>query len=95
MDINAKTPKLLALIISALLFLVVLVQNSQIVEFHILFWTIRMSLIILIFLFMLIGAALSSGSYYLFRVKRRKKQSSVSPQTGLNRGAPTPQSPPQ
>ena len=48
-------PKVIAILIIVVLFVIVLLQNTQVVSLRLLFWTISMSRIIIFPLVMLIG----------------------------------------
>ena len=65
-------PRQLLILLLALIFLVIVIQNSGVAQVRILFWTISMSLIILLLLTGLIGFAVG---YMLrrYRAERRDK----------------------
>ena len=64
-----KPKQIIILIISALL-LVILLQNTQVINFNILFWTISMSQIVLMVLVMILSFALGYFTHHM--VQRRK-----------------------
>lgn len=64
------TPKQIVILILAALLLIILVQNTQVINFHILFWTISMSQIILMALIIILSFVLGYFTHYL--VHRRK-----------------------
>jgi len=64
-----KKPKLIASLVVAVLFLIFLLQNTQVVTLHIYFWKISMSQIILIPLSVLLGFALG---YVVARITGKK-----------------------
>ncbi len=63
-------PKQIVILILAVLLLIILLQNTQVISFHILFWTLRMSQIILMVIVIILSFALGYFSHYL--VRRRK-----------------------
>ena len=54
-------PKIISLLVSIILFLVFLIQNTQVVTLRLYFWKISMSQIILIPLVLILGFALGYG----------------------------------
>jgi uncharacterized integral membrane protein len=64
-----KRPKLIASLVVAVLFLIFLLQNTQVVTLRIYFWKISMSQIILIPLSVLLGFALG---YVVARITGKK-----------------------
>lgn len=63
-------PKQIVILILAVLLLIILIQNTQIINFHILFWTISMSQIILMLIVIILSFALGYFSHYV--IGRRK-----------------------
>ena len=53
-----KNPKVIASVVVAALFIVLLIQNTQVVTFRLYFWTISISQIILIPLVLILGFVL-------------------------------------
>jgi len=47
-------PKLIAILVMVVLFIIILIQNTQVIDLNLFFWTISMSQIILI-VFVLLG----------------------------------------
>lgn len=62
-------PKTIIFIILAIVFLIVLLQNTQIVDVQFLFWKFTMSRIILIALIMLVGLILG---FIIAEVRRKR-----------------------
>ncbi len=62
-------PKTIIFIILAVVFLIVLLQNTQIVDVQFLFWKLTMSRIILIALIMLVGLILG---FIISEVRRKR-----------------------
>jgi uncharacterized integral membrane protein len=69
-------PKIIIILILIALFLVIVVQNTQVVEFQLLFWKFAMSRIIVISFMMLIGFVLG---YLVARMEKdtKKKKSTL------------------
>lgn len=67
-------PKQIILLIIALLLLIILIQNAGVIDFRILFWTIRMSHIVLLVVVIILSFALGYFSHYMVQ---RKKSSGV------------------
>lgn len=63
-------PKLISALVVIILFVVFLVQNTQMVTLRLYFWKISMSQIILILLVLLVGFALG---YIVAKVTKQKK----------------------
>lgn len=63
-------PKQIIILILAILLMIILFQNTQVINFHILFWTISMSQIILLLLVIFLSFSLGYFTHYL--VKRGK-----------------------
>lgn len=70
-------PKQIVILVIAILLLIILLQNTQVISFHILFWTISMSQIVLMALVIILSFALGYFSHYLTgrRKAAQKKQS--------------------
>jgi uncharacterized integral membrane protein len=64
-------PKIIIILILIALFLVIVVQNTQVVEFQLLFWKFAMSRIIVISFMMLIGFVLG---YLVARMEKYTKK---------------------
>jgi uncharacterized integral membrane protein len=64
-------PKIIIILILIALFLVIVVQNTQVVEFQLLFWKFAMSRIIVISFMMLIGFVLG---YLVARMEKDTKK---------------------
>ncbi|MEF9426504.1 MAG: LapA family protein [Candidatus Mariimomonas ferrooxydans] len=67
-------PKHIAIIILTVLFLVILVQNTQVVTFRIFFWKIEVSQIILIFFVAIAGFAAGFISSKIIGRHRNEKK---------------------
>ncbi len=65
-------PKMIAILILTILLVVVVVQNSNVAEVHLLFWKISMSMIILIFFVALIGFALGYLAHHFLRGAKKE-----------------------
>ena len=65
-----KNPKLITVVVVAILFLIFLMQNTQMVTLRLYFWKIAMSQVILILLVMLIGFVIG---YVLKNWKKKKR----------------------
>lgn len=63
-------PKLFILLVVIILFLIFLIQNTQVVTLHLYFWKISMSQIILIPLVLILGFIVG---YIVARFTRKKK----------------------
>ncbi len=63
-------PKLIAILVITLLFLIVLGQNAHVVTLNLLFWSISVSQIILILFALLIGFALGYITSEVIKVRR-------------------------
>ncbi|MBW6516714.1 MAG: LapA family protein [Candidatus Cloacimonetes bacterium] len=63
-------PKIILLIVLAIIFIILIVQNSKPIEVDILFWSINMSQIIVFFLILLIGFV---GGYIVAKLENRRK----------------------
>jgi uncharacterized integral membrane protein len=70
-------PKQVVIFVIAALLLIILLQNTQVINFHILFWKISMSQIILMLIIIILSFALGYFSHYLIgrRKTAQKKQS--------------------
>jgi len=68
-------PKRIFLAIIAILLIIILVQNTRVINIHILFWTISMSQIILLFIVSLIAFLIGYFSHLLFSKKKRQNNS--------------------
>ncbi len=66
-------PKIIIVLVLILLFLIILAQNTQVVNFRILFWTISMSQIILLAFSVLIGFVIG----YLTSTFSKKQSSKI------------------
>lgn len=66
-------PKIVAILILSIVLIVFVVQNSNVADVHLLFWTISMSMIILIFSVALIGFAIGYLTHH-FVIERKKKE---------------------
>ena len=62
--------KLVSLLVLAVLLLIILVQNSRAVTFHVLFWYLDISLVLLIMFATLIGFAFGYVASEVIRAKR-------------------------
>lgn len=69
-------PKRIFLAIIAILLIIILVQNTRVINIHILFWTISMSQIILLFIVSLIAFLIGYFAHLLFSKKQRQNNSS-------------------
>ena len=67
-------PKIIIILILIALFLVIVVQNTQVVEFQLLFWKFAMSRIIVISFMMLIGFVLGYLVARMEKETKKKKQ---------------------
>jgi len=63
-------PKIVALLILSVIFIILIVQNSKPIEVNILFWTITMSQIIVFFLILLIGFL---GGYFVAKLESKHR----------------------
>ena len=61
-------PKIILLIVLAIIFVVLIVQNSRPIEVELLFWNIQMSQVIIFFLILLIGFI---GGYIVAKLETR------------------------
>lgn len=68
------TPKQIAIIVAGVLFLIILLQNTQMVTLHLLFWPISMSQIILLMMMLIFGFILG---YFMHSLRLKKKSSSM------------------
>ena len=66
-------PKMFAILILAILLLVIVIQNSNSADVHLLFWKISMSMIILIFFVALIGFTLGYLAHHFIVERKRNK----------------------
>ena len=66
-------PKQVAILILGLALVVIIVQNSNVAEVHLLFWKVSMSMIILIFFVAFIGFAIGYLSHHFIMERRKKK----------------------
>lgn len=64
-------PKIIIILILIVLFLVIVIQNTQVVEFQLLFWKFAMSRIIVISFMMLVGFVLG---YLVARMEKEAKR---------------------
>jgi len=64
-------PKQIVILVLAVLLLVIVIQNSDVASVKLLFWTVSMSLIVLIFFVALIGFAIGYLLHH-FVVERKK-----------------------
>ncbi|MFO7951427.1 MAG: LapA family protein [Bacillota bacterium] len=62
-------PKVVVILVLVILFLIILIQNTHVTDLHLFFWSIRMSQIILIALF-LVGGFITG---YLTSMLTRKR----------------------
>lgn len=67
-------PKIIIILILIAFFLVIVVQNTQVVEFQLLFWKFAMSRIIVISFMMLIGFVLGYLVARMEKETKKKKQ---------------------
>ncbi len=65
--------KMTAILVLAILLIVIVVQNSNVAEVHLLFWKISMSMIILIFFVALIGFALGYLAHHFLKGAKKDK----------------------
>lgn len=72
-------PKQITILVIAVLFLIVLLQNTQVVTFSLLFWEVRMSQIILLPLMLALGFI---GGYLTHSIRQRRKQGNTSGKGG-------------
>ena len=74
------TPRFVTIVILVLLILVIVVQNTDVVTFEFLFWSVSMSQIILIPLMLLIGFVIGLLTQaYLSRRKDKRLQHVITP----------------
>ncbi len=66
-------PKMVAILILAILLTVIVVQNSNVAELHLLFWKLSMSMIILIFFVAIIGFAMGYLAHHFIGERKRNK----------------------
>lgn len=66
-------PKMVVILILAIVLIVFVVQNSNVADVHLFFWTVSMSMIILIFFVALIGFAIGYLTHH-FVIERKKKE---------------------
>ena len=66
-------PKMVAILILAILLLVIVIQNSNAVDVHLLFWKISMSMIILIFFVALIGFVIGYLAHHFIMERKKNK----------------------
>ncbi|MCD4777202.1 MAG: LapA family protein [Candidatus Aegiribacteria sp.] len=66
-------PKMVAILILAVVLVVFVIQNSNVADVHLFFWTISMSMIILIFFVALIGFAIGYLTHH-FVIERKNKK---------------------
>ena len=64
------TPKQITILVASVLFLIVLLQNTQMVTLHLLFWSVSMSQIILFLMMLAFGFILGYFSHTL-RLKKK------------------------
>ena len=65
-----KNPKLITVVVVAILFLIFLMQNTQMVTLRLYFWKIAISQVVLILLVMLMGFVIG----YVFKKWKKKKR---------------------
>ncbi|RMG63963.1 MAG: LapA family protein [Calditrichaeota bacterium] len=80
------------LIIVAALFIAVLLQNTEPVTLQLLFWSVSMSLIILVFILLLLGFVLGYVSHSLITRRKASRQGAQPPTapSGAGPGSPLP-----
>jgi len=66
------TAKFIILLIAVVLALIILVQNTHVVEFSLLFWSVNMSMVVLVLLMLLIGFVLGFIAAKLCGRKKRE-----------------------
>jgi uncharacterized integral membrane protein len=66
-------PKMVAILILVTVLVVFIVQNTNVADVHLLFWTISMSIIILLFFVALLGFAIGYLAHH-FITERKKKE---------------------
>ena len=66
--------KLIILLVVLLLALIVLFQNTHVVAFRLLFWSVEMSMVVLVLLILVIGFAIG---FVLAKLTGRSKRESV------------------
>ncbi len=66
-------PKMLIILILAILLTVIIIQNSNAADVHLLFWKISMSMIILIFFAALIGFVIGYLTHHFIMERKRNK----------------------
>ncbi len=66
-------PKIAAILFLAIILIVFIVQNSNVADVHFLFWTISMSMIILIFFVAVIGFAIGYLAHH-FVLERKNNR---------------------
>ncbi|MEN8209287.1 MAG: LapA family protein [Candidatus Fermentibacteria bacterium] len=66
-------PKVIIILILAILLTVIIIQNSKAADVHLLFWKISMSMIILIFLVALIGFTIGYLAHHFIVERKRNK----------------------
>lgn len=64
-------PKVIIILVLIVVFLIVILQNTQVIEFQMLFWKIEMSRIIVITFMMLLGFVLG---YLVARMEKEAKK---------------------
>ena len=65
------TARFIILLIAIVLALIILVQNTHVVEFSLLFWSVNMSMVVLVLLTLLIGFVLG---FIVAKLVGRKKR---------------------
>jgi uncharacterized integral membrane protein len=65
-------PKNVIILISALIFIIILLQNTQVINFNFLFWTISMSQIILLFIVIVLSFLMGYFSHMLKNKNKTK-----------------------
>lgn len=65
--------KMVAILILGLLLVIIVIQNSNVADVHLLFWTISMSMIILIFFVALISFIIGYLAHH-FWIERKRKE---------------------
>ena len=68
---KAMKPKIIVIIILVVLFLVIMIQNTEVVDFQLFFWKMSMSRIIMISFVLLIGFVLG---YLVARSEKSKNK---------------------
>lgn len=66
-------PGMIVILILTILLAVIFIQNSNVVDVHLLFWKISMSMIVLISFVALIGFAIGYLAHHFLKERKRNK----------------------